>query len=214
VDPAVQLFVRHGLVDGAALATFARTAGASLHLQGADDAAEADASPARLRFSQPTLQLASQRTVSAALALAPAAVWPVCFELLRALLDPTPLLALHENDVRIFRTPRGRLMIEEFRSSLSPDELIAQRSAPPPRRRNGGAAAAPDAKAKKKPALSKEEQLRVDMLEAEVCVHTRAVQACGCAPARGAGDNRKAACRRTSECMCARCGSSCRWAVG
>jgi hypothetical protein len=116
--------------------------------------------------------------MAAALALAPVAVWPACCDVLTQLMNPAELHSLHVNDLRIFRTPRGKLMIEEFRSQLAPDELIAQRSAPvkaSARRQDAagaeGDAAAKKGGAKKKAALSKEEQQRQDMLEAEVCMH-------------------------------------------
>lgn len=172
----VQLFKRFDLTDADTLVTVAKSAGAQLQLK--DDSegevqtnggTEAHGTP----YSAHDTHVAAQRSMAAALALAPEAVWPACCEVLKKLMDPTELHALHENDLRIFRTPRGKLMIEEFRSQLSPDELIAQRSAPvKASKRKENAAATDDASkkaaSKKKPALSKEEQQRQEMLESEV----------------------------------------------
>lgn len=176
--PTVELFKRFDLTDGPSLAAVAATAGARLQLRDVDDSAthsNGSTAPSGTAFNAHTIHVAAQRTMAAALALAPDAVWPACCEVLKQLMDPTELHALHENDLRIFRTPRGKLMIEEFRSQLSPDELIAQRSAPvKASKRNGDSAGADKAAAskkvgsKKKPTLSKEEQQRQEMLEAEV----------------------------------------------
>ena len=114
--------------------------------------------------------LAAQRSIAAVLAVDPDVVWPACFAALKGLLCADALAGLHANDIRTFRTPRGRLMVEEFQSQLSPDELFAQRSEPAKAARPTAprTSTKPGSGGKKKSTLSKDEQQRLERLEAEV----------------------------------------------
>lgn len=68
-----------------------------------------------------------------------------------ALLNTAPLDALTDNEVRIFETPRGRLMVEAFHATVSVDELFADgglRSAGSTNALSNATAAAPPATAR------------------------------------------------------------------
>eukprot|EP00892_Ulva_mutabilis_P008725 jgi/Ulvmu1/6224/UM028_0082.1 len=172
-----------GLTDGPTLAAVATRAASRLRLRACDEAPEATNGAAvepGTPYAARSEHLAAERSVAAALAVDPDAVWPACFAALKDLLCPDALMALHVNDVRTFRTPRGRLMVEEFQSQLSPDELFAQRGEPTISSRP--AAASAPAKAggggKKKAALSKDEQQRQERLQAEeeIRVHVACIR--------------------------------------
>lgn len=167
------LLRRLGATDGAVLATVVRRAAGRLRLTEVDEndaaAANGAAADAGTRFTAHSEHLAAQRSAAAVLAVDPGAVWPACFEALKALLCADALAALHVNDIRTFRTPRGRLMVEQFQSQLSPDELFAQHRDPVKASRGSTASvAAKSGAGKKKAPMSKEEQHRQERLEDEV----------------------------------------------
>ena len=151
--PARHLLRRHGLATEGGLCAATRTLGACLR----DSATGSDAARA-----------AAQRAIGTALALQPGAVWPEVHSLLRDLLAREEVESLEPNDVRIFKTPRGRLMVEEFGSQLSPDELFATGSRAAAAREAGAENGAKRPSKGGKKGLSKEEQQRQDRLAAEV----------------------------------------------
>lgn len=169
------LLQRLGCTDGAVLASVVKRAAGRLRLAEPDEidgpAANGSVADTATLFTAQSEHLAAQRNAAAALAVDPGAVWPACYKALQELMCADALAALHMNDIRTFRTPRGRLMVEQFQSLLSPDELFAPHGESVKRTRASGASAAAGTAAggKKKAALSKEEQQRQERLEVEVC---------------------------------------------
>jgi hypothetical protein len=161
-----RLLHRCGLTSPPLLATCAMTIGGRLSLSAAPPAAHSH-----------TAHLAAQDTLASCVVLSPESVWPVCMQLLRQLMDSRELEELVENDIRIFQTPRGCLMVEEFGSQLSPDELFAigsrQISAMASEvvmsaDGSGKKGRSEGTKGGKKGVISKEEQQRQDQLATEV----------------------------------------------
>lgn len=164
--PARHLLSKGGLTSGALLATCAETIGDHLNLSSTTAVSHSD-----------TVHAAAQAAIGSCLALCPESVWPVCLAHLQQLMSPQELHELVDNDIRIFQTPRGRLMVEEFGSQLSPDELFAVGSRQASARasevatgangfsKKGGAESH---KGGKKAAISKESQQRQEQLAVEV----------------------------------------------
>jgi hypothetical protein len=115
-EPARRLLTQHGLTSLELLSPVAHSLGERLVLP---PLPSPSGNGAVATVHTCAMHAAAQRSLAAVLAAGVDGLWGDCLQVLTRLLDSTDVDALLDNDVRMFETPRGKLMVEVCPSSLA-----------------------------------------------------------------------------------------------